>query len=194
MTDGKVLVMRTCDASMKSHGGFVWPKSGPVECPDWIANEKCGNGLHGLLWGSGDASLMDWSESSNWIVVEVEQSDIVDLGGKVKFPRGVVVYCGTRKEAADLICKHCPAGTKVTLGTATAGDMGTATAGDMGTATAGYMGTATAGDMGTILIRHVDGVKWKTFVGVVGEDGIKPNIPYKVVSGKLSETQKGEAE
>ena len=100
-----------------------------------------------------------------WLVVRVRESEIVDLGGKVKFPRGVVVFSGSRDEAIDYLLKNGAAGCAVMYakatagnggtatagykGTATAGDYGTATAGNGGTATAGYKGTATAGDHGT---------------------------------------------
>src|SRR4029079_16222096 len=81
-----VLVMRTCAADMSSHGGFVWPESGPVECKDWNKRAECGNGLHGLLWGSGQYGLLNWSADAKWLVVEVPADSIVDLDGKVKFP------------------------------------------------------------------------------------------------------------
>ena len=86
-------------------------------------------------------------------------------------------------------------------GTAIAGYRGTATAGDYGTATAGYSGTATAGDYGaatagdygaaiagyrgTIHICWWDGMRYRTAVGYVGEDGIEPNVAYIVKDGKL---------
>ena len=67
-------------------------------------------------------------------------------------------------------------------GTATAGYRGTATAGDSGTATAGYSGTATAGDRGTICIKFYDykNERYRTVVGYTGEDGIEPNVAYKL--------------
>ena len=70
-------------------------------------------------------------------------------------------------------------------GTATAGDYGSATAGDYGTATAGYRGSATAGYRGTVYIKWWDGDRYRLVVGYVGEDGIEPNTPYRVVVGKL---------
>ncbi len=161
----KVLCLRTCDANRRGHGGFQWPESGPVEAPDWSAEPCCGKGLHGLLWGEGDAGHLSAVEDAVWMVVEVDATAVVDLRGKVKFPRGEVVYCGMRDEAVAYILAHGGAGracayARVTAGymgtatagyrgTATAGDEGTATAGDEGTATAGYRGTATAGDRGT---------------------------------------------
>ncbi|WP_446744265.1 DUF7666 domain-containing protein [Silvibacterium acidisoli] len=65
-------------------------------------------------------------------------------------------------------------------GTATAGDYGTATAGYKGTATAGHSGTATAGDYGILNIRYWDGNRERIATFYVGEDGIEPNVPYRV--------------
>jgi hypothetical protein len=164
------LVLRCCAPDMSSQNGFVWPGVGKVaECPDWKDNKNCGNGLHGWLYGQGDHSTSSYyeREGAKWIAVEVKQTDIRDLGGKVKFPRGVVRFVGERHEAANFIIEHEPRAKFVAvigaclaggdgltvavgaLGTATAGDRGTATAGYSGTATAGYRGTATAGDSGT---------------------------------------------
>src|SRR5580692_11342318 len=97
----KTLVLRTCDANMKAaHKDFVWPRSGPVECPDWDPKPKCGNGLHGLPWGAGDWSLLSSVEDAVWMVVEVPTSEIVRIDqAKVKFPRGNVVFTGSRVEA-----------------------------------------------------------------------------------------------
>ena len=150
---GKVLVLRTCLSDMRSPSsdanGFRWPRSGPVECPDWSATPSCGNGLHGALWGEGSGGTpWAWEDSGVWLVVEVAASDVVDLGGKVKFPRGVVVLAGPRLEATTFLARLAP-GRLIIGGTATAGYGGTATAGYRGTATAGYGGTATAGYRGT---------------------------------------------
>ncbi len=145
----KVLCLRTCDANRRGHGGFQWPKSGHVEAPDWSPEACCGKGLHGLLWGEGDAGHLSTAKDAVWMVVEVDASAVVDLQSKVKFPRGEVVYCGTRDGATDYILAHGGAGRACAYARVTAGYMGTATAGYRGTATAGYMGTATAGDGGT---------------------------------------------
>jgi hypothetical protein len=146
---GYVLVLRTCYANGQSYGGFQWPNKGPVSCPDWSPERRCGFGLHGLLWGEGDGSLLNWSEDALWLVVEVAAKDVVDLDGKVKFPRGRVLVCGTADVAVKYLQDRAPAGKAIVRGTATAGDRGTATAGYGGTATAGDRGTATAGDSGT---------------------------------------------
>lgn len=89
---GFVLVLRTCAANLSSHNSFVWPESGPVAAPDWDPKPECGNGLHGLVRGEGNAELFNWSSDAKWLVVRVEESAIVDLNGKVKFPICEVVY------------------------------------------------------------------------------------------------------
>ena len=187
-TEGKALMMRTCASDMTSyHGTFTWPESGPVEAPDWNPQAKCGQGLHGLLWGAGSASLLDWDADAKWLVVEVDTADIVGLGDKVKVPAGVVIYAGERHIAASLISAHAPAGTRVIAGTATAGYEGTATAGDRGTATAGYGGTATAGDAGVIAITWWDSARkrYRRAIGEVGIGGIQAGVAYHVVDGHL---------
>jgi hypothetical protein len=153
-TKGYALVLRTCKSDMTSRKGFVWPKEGPVECPDWIASTECGNGLHGALWGQGDGEFFNWSPDAVWQVVQIEEW--IDLDGKVKFPRGIVVHTGNKETAPKYIIENGASGpvigasiTAGNFGTATVGYNGTATAGYNGTATAGYNGTATAGNFGT---------------------------------------------
>jgi hypothetical protein len=65
-------------------------------------------------------------------------------------------------------------------GTATAGYEGTATAGDYGMATAGYYGTATAGKNGCIQLKYWDGERTRIVTGYIGENGLEPNVPYKL--------------
>jgi len=164
------LVLRACSADMTSRNGFQWPGVGDtVVCPDWIANNECGNGLHGWLYGQGDHTTSPTVDDNDakWLVVEVISDSIIMLGGKCKFPQGVVRFAGERKEAAEYIIANEPRTGSVAvigamlavgdmqsvmvgaLGSATAGALGSATAGESGTATAGYRGTATAGDRGT---------------------------------------------
>jgi hypothetical protein len=57
----KVLVLRTVRPDRRSHGGFFWPESGPVEAPDWNPKARCGGGLHGLLRGCGAGDLLNWA-------------------------------------------------------------------------------------------------------------------------------------
>ncbi|HEQ0048738.1 TPA: hypothetical protein VDW61_006217 [Pseudomonas aeruginosa] len=165
------LVLRTCSADLTSHGGFQWPdKIGAVvEAPDWKKDNKCGHGLHGWLFGQGDhdCSSTVGEADAKWLVVEVGLSDLIALGGKVKFPRCTIRHIGDRASATQFLIANEPRAAGVAVigatlqagdkelcqvgayGTATAGNEGTATAGYKGTATAGYKGTATAGDWGT---------------------------------------------
>jgi hypothetical protein len=182
---GYVLVLRTCNADGTSHGGFVWPKSGLVKCPDWSPTKQCGNGLHGLLWGEGDGSLLSVADDARWQVVTVRAKDIVDLGGKVKFPRGVV-WTGTRDAAVKRISAANPAARPFS-GQATAGYRGQATAGYSGVSFARFDGRAKAGVNGAICISYRDGKRERFAIGYVGEDGIKPDAWYCVKDGKLSE-------
>src|ERR1700727_3032781 len=98
--EGKTLVLRTCNSDMTAHSGFSWPKSGPLEAPDWDPKPICGNGLHGLPWGRGDWSLLSNDPDAVWMVVEVDTSSIVEIDkSKCKFPKGEVVFAGSRSEA-----------------------------------------------------------------------------------------------
>jgi len=186
-----VYVLRTCDKDMKAYGGFVWPRSGPVCAPDWEKTTRCGNGLHGLMWGSGDVSRLSFAQDAVWMVVAVDKATIVDLGDKVKFPSGEVVFCGDRPSAVAEIVARGADSSRVVYYTATAGDGGTATAGYGGTATAGECGTATAGDGGTIAILWWDNKreKYRRAVAEVGENGIEKNKPYFVKNGVLTVKQ-----
>jgi hypothetical protein len=212
------LMLRTSDADGRSHGGFQWPSEGFVCAPDWDLRVVCGGGLHGALRGEGDGSMFSWSKDALWQVVEVDTRQVVDLGGKVKVPRGWVIYSGDRETATRIVMDAhggaviggtatagdygtatagdygtATAGDRGTAtagdyGTATAGDGGTATAGDGGTATAGHRGTATAGDGGTatardggeLRIRWFDGSRRRCAVAYVGEDGIRPDVAYRI--------------
>ena len=187
------LVLRTCNADMTSHSGFKWPESGPISAPDWKPTKECGNGLHGFMWGEGDGALASWDATAKWLVVSVDTASVIDLGGKVKFPRGEVVFCGDRAGATGYLLLRLPTPRRVIGAVVAAGCSGTATAGDSGTATAGYRGTATAGDRGTISIAWYDPAKkkWSRSCAEVGENGIKPNVPYRVnVEGKFVEVAK----
>jgi hypothetical protein len=133
----KVLVLKTVDYEMKSFGGFHWPESGRVVCPDWKPTEEYGNGLHGLLWGEGNGSLLSWEKDAKWLVLSVESDKIIDLGDKVKFPECDVVHCGDQKSATDYIIKRnsvaaCAGAEKIGR------DYSRVNVGDFGIATAGY--------------------------------------------------------
>jgi hypothetical protein len=232
-----VLCLRTVETDGTAYDGFKWPALGFVEAPDWEPTKECGHGLHGYLRGCGDADSINWG--SLFQAVKVIESEIVDLDGKVKFPRCEVIFTGSRKGATDILVKeygncsnvigatvvvngrgqHAIAGYKGTAtstgdggkataghcgtatsagyygmamagdrgtamagygGTATTGKFGTATAGDGGTATAGHYGTATVGVMGRISILYWDGQRSREVIGYIGENGLEPNVPYKL--------------
>ena len=165
-----VLVLRTCTAEMRgivpSSSEFVWPERGPVQCKDWNPEPICGGGLHGLLWGEGEGINLLWQAGAKWLVVEVAAKDIVDLGGKVKFPRGVVVFCGDQAGATAYLAAHGGAARTIVGGTATAG----------------YRGTATAGEDGVLSILWWDGErnKYRRIIGTIGEEGLEPKVAYRV--------------
>jgi hypothetical protein len=158
--------------------------------------------------GQGDGFLLDWSENARWQVVRVLASSVVDLGGKAKFPRGTVVYSGTREGAlACLMAKGAVGplpganvsagdgstvtggdGSTVTGGdgsTVTGGDGSTVTGGDGSTVTGGYRSTVTGGDGSILSVRWYDGSRCRLAVGYVGENGVEAGAPYRVENGRL---------
>lgn len=182
------LVLRTCSADLTSHGGFQWPdKIGAVvEAPDWKKDNKCGHGLHGWLFGQGDhdCSSTVGDTDAKWLVVEVDLSDLIALGGKVKFPRCTIRHIGDRASATKFLIANEPraAGVEVIGATLQAGDKDLCQVGAYGTATAGNWGTATAGEKGEIRIRYWDekADRYRTVIGYIGEDGLEPDVPYKL--------------
>jgi len=146
----KSLILRTCNADLTSHNGFQWPESGLAEAPDWNPEPICGYGLHGLLWGEGDADHLNLDSDAKWLVVEVETSTLVDLNGKVKFPRGNVVHCGTKESATVYLVENGARGRKVVHATLTGGYGSTLTGGNGSTLTGGNRSTLTGGDGSTL--------------------------------------------
>ena len=150
----KHLILRCSDKNRKSHGGFQWPESGPVEAPDWKPTKKHGNGLHGWLYGEGEvtSSLYFNTPEAIWQVVEV--NGYIDLGDAdtVKFHKGNVIFSGSRKEAVSIILEKYPdsacIGANKTDSNVRVGDLGTANTGEGGFAVAGRYGIAKAGDKG----------------------------------------------
>jgi hypothetical protein len=151
MTRAKILFLKTVDQDGNAYGGFRWPlKVGAVvTAPDFTASAQCGTGLHGLPWGEGDGSLLNWSDDAKWIVFSAPVSECVLFDRKGKCKTATICCVGSRLEATDYLMRYGKPGTTIVGGTATAGDGGTAKAGVRGTATAGVEGTATAGVGGT---------------------------------------------
>ena len=48
---------------------------------------------------------------------------------------------------------------------------------------AGYVSTAQVGENGVIVLPYYDGIRTRVAVGYVGENGIEPNVEYKVNNG-----------
>ena len=202
-------LLKTVHADGAAWGGFRWTldEGAEVIAPDWDPTPVCGGGLHGLLNGAGNGSLINWSTDAIWIVAEIPDDEtVVDLDGKVKVRRCIVRHVGDKTSAPEFLAAHghtegvvsgtATAGDDGTAtagyaGTATAGNRGTATAGDDGTATAGVSGTATAGERGTIIIAWWDSElgRRRWVVGEVGIDGIVADTPYRVVDGALVEVE-----
>ena len=146
-------VIRTTNKNGASYGGFMWSQEigAIVEAPDWSDEAECGQGLHGNLDGVGDWSLLSDQADALWWIIGVKRSECIDLDGKVKYPRGKVVYCGRQHGAMQLIskewiriCKESPesVATENYKHASAAGDRGHASAaGDRGHASA-------AGDRG----------------------------------------------
>ena len=186
-----VLVLRTCDANLKSRdGAFQWAGvGGETLAPDWSSQPLCGSGLHGWLWGSGDWSLEEKAEGSLWLVVEVDASKVVDLGGKVKFPKAKTLAVESTWQAAmGFIRGHAYyAATHKPEAAATGYSGHAAATGKYGWASSGYSGKAKAGDNGVLSLLWWDGKRPRLVVGYVNEDGIKADTWYSVENGKLKE-------
>ncbi len=199
--ESTALILRCCAPDMSSKNGFVWPGVGGVaKADDWKDNAECGFGLHGWLYGQGDHSVADHAtnEDAKWLVVEVVESTIRMLGGKCKFPEGKVVFVGTRAKAADYIIKHEPQAKNVSvigavlkcgdkesllggdLSSLTGGNSAKMTGGDYATMTGGNYAKMTGGNSATMHFTYWDGKRTRTVIAYVGEDGIEPNVAYKL--------------
>ena len=154
---GEILVLRTCRMDMLAYGGFKWPKKGRVSSPDWLDNDKCGHGLHGLPWGVGSSVLFfgDKDKDTVWLLVKVNtakgnyQHGTGEMTDKCKFKEGEVVYSGDRTAVVALLMKHAPAGLAVNYAVQAGGGDSTQTAGNHSTQKAGWDSTQTAGDEST---------------------------------------------
>ena len=167
--------LKSLPANRRAHGGFEWPAEvgAIVEAPDWNPAPVCGGGLHGLIDGQGKATLLNTDADAVWYAFESVDADgrvsddeavyvTEDGGGKGKCRRAIVRAVGTRQQATGwLIASGCVG---VHYGTATAGDRG----------------TATAGNGGTVILRRWNGNRYKYSVAEVGENGIEPNVAYRL--------------
>ena len=66
--DGYVRIVKCVNRDGTSHGGFVWPKSGPVTNPHWSRDPTCDSGgLFGWAWGMG---IEDGIQADTWYHVK----------------------------------------------------------------------------------------------------------------------------
>jgi hypothetical protein len=200
------LLLKTVNADMTAHGGFVWPRSGEVRAEKWNPKPVCGGGLHGALHGCGNGSLFNWSEDAVWIVFEAI-GKVVEFGGKAKCSAGNVLYAGDQKTATDMILAECGPvpcigafiiggdGATVSGGyraTVSGGDGATVIGGDWATVSGGDVATVSGGDGAT-----VSGGDWATVSGgyratVSGGDGATVSGGYRAtVSGGDGATVSG---
>lgn len=187
-----VLVLRTCNKDMSSRNNFVWPRSGPVSCYDWKPTKECGHGLHGFLKGEGNPSLADWGDKATWLVVEVFVRDIIDLDGKVKFPRGNVLYAGDRKTATDMIlARHSKA--KVMGASVVVGDKQKIALGYNAVVVAGCNSQVTVGSQSKITVDENSSVKIGDECIVNASSGcdVAAGHSSNVIVGQLSNVETG---
>lgn len=85
VSTSKVLVMKTYDTK--------WPRQGHFKC--WG---------EGLLWGEGNEKLLDWNSTSEWQVIEIEESKSINFpGDRITFTEGVVLLTSSREQVTDYI-------------------------------------------------------------------------------------------
>jgi hypothetical protein len=153
LTSTEILVLRDVRSDMTSYNGFKWPESGYVEAPEWMDTDTCGNGLHGLPWGEGGDYRIGGSDAKQLLVkvdtVKGYRHGTGDMTDKCKFHSGEVVFCGSLKDATDILQIYAPANTRINWATQTAGDASTQTAGNASTQTAGNDSTQKAGHYST---------------------------------------------
>ena len=147
---------------MTSRNGFRYPRPGEdighgpgvVVAPDWDSTPERGHGLHGWLGGAGDPSIASCVDArardTVWLIIEVPEKDVVELDGKVKFPRGVVLHAGCRDFIHSTLVESKQCANNANFVTLTGGYRSTLTGGDGSTLTGGYRSTLTGGDGSTL--------------------------------------------
>jgi hypothetical protein len=187
-----MLLLRTVKNDGSSSHGFVWPlEIGAVtRCPDPDPDPErdCGGGLHGLPWGEGDGSLLDWSVDRVGLVFEAQDDRIVRSEGKARCYGDVIVrYVGSVAECAEYLVKHGCRGRAIVGLSCQGGDCSVMTGGYRSAMTGGDYSVMTGGEYSTLIVRWNDGHASHVAVGVVGNDGIVAGEPYQVVGGEFVE-------
>jgi hypothetical protein len=105
---------------------------------------------------------------------------IVDLRDKIKTSKAKTLFVGDRKGATDfLIAAGCNP-SEVVGAFITGGVDSTVTGGDYSTVTGGDYSTVTGGYGSALSIKWYDSFRPRIAVAYVGEDGIEPDVPYKL--------------
>ena len=108
-----------------------------------------------FLWGIGDTALFYPSEDCYWLIVEVDEDKIINLGNIVKFPEGNVVYCTQLKDKViDKMIEYGANPNTIMYGTSISGDTGKSTSGHYGNSISGNKGTSISGSGGTSTSGH----------------------------------------
>lgn len=178
-----VIALRTSDENGQSYGGFTWPRKGRVVCKDWVNDTRCGHGLHALLVGQNDPGQWNSNNTAVWQVVKVRKSDLVHLNGKVKFPMCTVVYSGHPAAVSLYLSDNYPGAWYGIV--VSGGNHSTLTGGYGSKLTGGDYSTLTGGDYSTLTFCMGD----KKIIANVGEGGIKANVPYELVDGKVTQKE-----
>jgi hypothetical protein len=107
--DGYVLIVKCLNRDGTSYGGFVWPKSGPVENKKWSRDPDCDSGgLFGWPWGMGIGDGKDPDACAPWLVFRAKAENVIAIGAKCKAVPGEngelpeVIYYGTQAGAVKL--------------------------------------------------------------------------------------------
>jgi hypothetical protein len=192
-----VYVLKTVNSDLTACNGFKYPIEGKV------SDEEIG--LYGFLMGEGYWGFANWNNNAKWLVIEVEQSNIIKIyPDRINFRLGNIVHCGDRKSATNFIIEKGANPEKVLGAYQHKGnnsriigvEYSTLIGGDFSILIGGYKSILTSGIDSKLLggvdsilsggIRSSLSIKWingskqcltTTYVGI---DGILPNIPYKV--------------
>ena len=108
--------------------------------------------------------------------------------------RSVSGYCGRsesgnygRSESGD--CGHSVSGY---CSRSESGKYGRSESGDYGHSVSGYRGHSVSGEKGIIEISWWDGTRRRIAIGYIGEDGLEPNVAYKLgAEGRFVAVEKG---
>ena len=202
----KALALRNCKSDGTGHGGFKWPSEigSVVKCDDWEPTAECGNGLHALLDGWGNYSLLSDEYDAIWQIVEVNRDQCIELSGKVKFESCVLVYSGNMAGAMTKISdyqinlmlkdlkniqdasgdsSHLAASGNSSRLAASGDSSHLAASGKKSIAVcSGLNGKASAGEGGCIALAWWDykNERYRLEVGYVGENGIEAGKFYQL--------------